>query len=115
MLPSESQVTSVGCRKSPSTAGRGGSRAAPKNHHNPARLVELDNHVGAFVDGPDVVVLVDTHAVGFGPGVQALPDFTEEFALRTELEQLRRRRTIGRTTGAVGAREHEDMALGINS
>src|SRR5580693_7811143 len=112
MLPSESQVTSVGCRKSPSTAGRGGSRAAPKNHHNPARLVELDNHVGAFVDGPDVVVLVDAHAVGFGPGVKALANFTQELALGTELEQLRRRGTIGRAAGAVRACEHIDVAPG---
>ena len=52
--------------------------------------------------------------VGFGPGVEALADFAQELALGTELEQLRRRGAIGRTAGAVGAREHEDVALGID-
>ena len=89
-------------------------RPAAEGHDDAARLVELDNHVGAFVDGPDVVVLVDAHAVGFGPRVQAPPDFAQELALGTELEQLRRRRAIGWTAGAVGAREYEDVALGIN-
>ena len=78
------------------------------------RLVELDNHVGAFVDGPDVVVFVDAHGVGFGPGVEALANFAQELAFGTELEQLCRRGAIGRTAGAVGAREHENVALGIN-
>src|ERR1035441_2418594 len=127
MLPSESQVTSVGWRKSPSTAGEGrigmpprfGSlvgRLCPASEdpdHAP-RLVELDNHVGAFVDGPDVVVFVDAHGVGFGPGVEALANFAQELAFGTELEQLCRRGAIGRTAGAVGAREHENVALGIN-
>jgi hypothetical protein len=67
-----------------------------------------------FVDGPDVVVLVDPHAVGERPGIQALADFADVLAVGGELEQLRRRRRIGGTVGAVGAREHEDMALGVH-
>jgi hypothetical protein len=49
-----------------------------------------------------------------GPGVEALADFAQEFAFGTELEQLRCRGAIRRAAGAVRAREHEDVALGIN-
>ncbi len=79
-----------------------------------AGRIELDDHVGALVDGPDVVVLVDAHAVRERPGVEALADFPQELALGTELEQLRRGGRIGRTAGAVRSREHEDVALGIH-
>ena len=89
-------------------------RPASEDPDYPARWIELDNHVGALVDGPDVVVLVDAHGVGLGPGVEAFPDFAYELAFGTEFEQLRRRAAIGRTVGAVRTREHEDVALGIN-
>src|SRR6266478_1533428 len=121
MFPSESQVTSVGWRNSPSIAGRGGLTCsqglAPSaaEHPNYATcLIEFDNHVGTLVDGPDVVVLVDAHTVSFGPGVKAFANFTQELAFRTELQQLRRCRTISGASGAIGTREDEDMALGIN-
>src|ERR1039458_3074 len=87
---------------------------APEDPDDPPSRVELDNHVGAFVDGPDVVVLVYAHGVGFRPGIEALANFAQELAFGTELEQLRRSGAIGRTAGAVGAREHENVALGIN-
>ena len=48
------------------------------------------------------------------PGVEALADLADELAVRTELEQLRRGRRIGRAVGAVRAREDEDVALGID-
>ena len=103
-VASESQATSVGWRKSPSIGGErrigmaprlgvfvGGFGAASKDPDDAAGRIELDDHVGAFVDGPDVVVLVDAHGVSFGPGVEALADLAQEFTLRPELEQLRRR------------------------
>src|SRR5258706_8566123 len=89
-------------------------RPASEDPYYPACLIELDNHVGALVDGPDIVVLVDSYGVGLGPGVEAFPDFAYELAFGTEFEQLRRRAAIGRTVGAVRTREHEDVALGIN-
>ena len=58
--------------------------------------IELDDHVRALVDGPDVVVLVDAHGVRERPAVEALADFADELALRSELEQLRGSRRIGR-------------------
>ena len=65
----------------------------PNTMTDAARRVELDHHVGAFIDGPDVVVLVDPNGVGLRPCVQALADFPQELAVGAELEQLRRRRT----------------------
>jgi hypothetical protein len=74
---------------------------AAKNPHDAAGRVELDDHVGAFVDGPNIVVLVDAHRVSEGPAVEALANFAEEFSVGPEFEQLRRRGSIGRTVGAV--------------
>src|SRR6185295_10076337 len=42
--------------------------AAEDPEHAPGRI-ELDDHVRAFVDGPDVVVLVDAHRVRERPGI----------------------------------------------
>ena len=41
---------------------------------------ELDDHVRALVDDPDVVLLVDLHRVGIGPGVHVLADLADELA-----------------------------------
>src|SRR4029077_4604287 len=79
-----------------------------------ACLIEFDDHVGTFVDGPDVVVLVDAHAVSFGPGVEAFADFTDVRAIGAELEELRGRGGISWPIGAVGTREDEDVALGMD-
>ena len=76
--------------------------------------VELDDHVRALVDGPDVVVLVDAHRVRERPRVEVLADFADELALGAELEQLRRRRRIGRSVRALRAGEHEDVPLRID-
>src|SRR5262245_61786800 len=76
------------------------------------RRVEPDDHVRPLVDGPDVVVLVDTDRVGERPAVEALADLADELALRAELEQLCGRRSVGRPAGAVRAGEHEDVTLG---
>src|SRR5438445_12198086 len=83
---------------------------AAEHPHHATCLSQFDNHVGTLVDGPDVVVLVDAHTVSFGPGVKAFANFTQELAFRTELQQLRRRRTISGASGAIGTREDEDMA-----
>ena len=88
---------------------------APEHPNYATRLIKFDNHVGAFVDGPDVVVLVDAYAVGFGPGIQSFPDLAKELAFGTKLQQLRRRRTVGRSIGAVGSRKDEDVPFGIYS
>ena len=88
--------------------------AAAEHPHHAAGRIELDDHVRALVDRPDVVVLVDAHAVGERPGVEALADLADILAVAGELEELRGRRRIGRTAGAVRAREHEDVALGVH-
>ena len=122
MLPLESQATSVGWRNSPSTGGSGGSTCSQasspdpptpsggRTPQHPARGIELDDHVRALVDGPDVVVPVDADAVRERPAVEPLADLADELALGTELQQLRGRRRVRGTVGAVRACEHEDVA-----
>src|SRR6266581_1239090 len=48
----------------------GGFLLAAENHDDAAFGVELDDHVGAFVGGPNVVVPIDFDGVGEGPGVE---------------------------------------------
>src|SRR5579863_5279958 len=60
---------------------------APDHHGYPPLRIEPDDHVGALVDGPDIVVLVDAHGVGERPGVQILADFAEIVAVGAELPQ----------------------------
>ena len=83
---------------------------APEYHHHAALRVELDDHVRALVDGPDVVVLVDADVVRERPRVQVLADLADELAVRPELEQLRRGGAVGRS-GRVAAIEDEDVLL----
>src|SRR6266542_2111124 len=87
---------------------------AAKHPLHATGLVELDDHVRALVDGPDIVVLVDANAVRECPPVEPFADLADKLSLRAELEKLRRSRTIGGTAGAVRAREHVDTALGID-
>src|SRR5262249_36789092 len=68
-----------------------------------ALRAELGDHVGAFVDGPDVVVLVDADRVGEFEAVVALPDLSEEGAVLVELEQARR----------IAPMEDEDVTLRV--
>src|SRR5438034_8347703 len=126
MFPSESHATSVGWRKSPFTAGKGGltcshgllsssaDSLASENHLHTACLIEHDDHVRAFVDSPDVVVLVYPDRVGFRPPIKALADFAKEIAFGTELEQLRRCRSVGGTGGRIRARKDINISLRIH-
>ncbi|MEI9923399.1 MAG: hypothetical protein WDN50_07605 [Bradyrhizobium sp.] len=95
-------------------ASLGGFLAAAEHPLDAAGRIKPDDHVGALVDGPDVVVHVDAHAVGKGPGIETLADLADEIALGGEFEQLGCGRRIGWTAGAIGAREHEDVALGVH-
>ena len=52
---------------------------------------ELDDHVRAFVDRPDVVLRVDADAVRHLEAVETLADLADELAVLVELEEARRR------------------------
>ena len=91
----------------------GGFLLAAENHEDAAFRVELDDHVGAFVGGPNVVFPIDLDGVGEGPGVEMVAHLAEEFSVGRELEELRSARAIGRT-GGIAAREDEDVALRID-
>ena len=79
--------------------------------HDAAGRVELNDHIRTFVDGPDIIVFVDAYRVCEGPAVEALSNFTNEFALRTEFEQLRRSRCVSRSVGTVRAGKNENVAF----
>ena len=126
MLPSGSQVTSVGWRNRPSCAGTrrigvlqgmrvfvGCFGLAAEHHHDAALGIELDDHVRAFIDGPEIVLAVDTHGVREGPGVQVVADFAHELAILVEEQDLRGGGSV-RGTGGVAAREDVNLALGIH-
>ena len=108
MLPSLSQVTSVGRLK---THGRAGGvlsslsalldealepverfLLAAERHGDAAVGTELDDHVRAFVGHPDVVVLVDANRVGEARRVVVRAPLLDELQVLVELEQHRRRR-----------------------
>ena len=116
MLPAASQATSVGRLNVYGSAG--GTRPVesgrhlhavdrlgtmPQHHHHASGRVELDDHVGAFVDGPDVVLRIDADGVGELEAVQPFADFANEVARLVELEQA----------GVLAARVDEHVALGI--
>ena len=114
MLPCGSQATSVGRQKMYFCAGGlgpvrrrddavDGGRTAAEHHQHLALRVELGDHVGAFVDRPDIVLRIDAHRMGELEAVIALADFLEEIAVLVELEQPR--------VGA--AMKDEDVALGV--
>ena len=91
----------------------GGFLLAAEHHDDAALGIELDHHVRALVGHPDIVLGIDLDGVAERPGVEVLADFADELALGVEFQQLRRRRRIGRPAG-VAARQHENMALGID-
>ena len=74
MLPAASHATSVGRSNvrpgfdpaaggaSPQPASAG--RADVPSPSDASFRIELDHHVGAFVDGPDVVLRIDADGVG---------------------------------------------------
>jgi hypothetical protein len=86
---------------------------AAEHHHDPAVGIELDHHVRALVDGPDVIVFVDADGVGEGPRVEVMTDLAHELPVGVELQQLRRGGAVGRpacpTTG-----ENEHVAFRID-
>ena len=86
---------------------------AAEDHDDAAFGIEFDDHVGAFVSYPNVVVLVDLNGMGEGPGVEMLADLAEKFSVGGEFEELRGRAAVG-GTAAVATRENEDVAFGIH-
>ena len=64
----------------------------PEDQQDATFGTQLDRHVRAVVDDPDVVVRVDTHRVRPGHHVEVLANLPNEAAIRAELEKLRRPR-----------------------
>ena len=101
MFPSASQATSVGLPKRYGWAAGGGvPRArgrveavrlgpAAEEHGHAAPGVELDDHVGSFVDRPDVVFGIDPHRMRHRETVQAPSDLPHEGSRGVELEEPR--------------------------
>ena len=81
--------------------------------HAPLRI-EPDDHVRTFVNRPDVVAAVDSDGVRKGPAVQVLADLADELAVRPEFKELCGSRAVGRTGGAVRAREDEQVSLRVH-
>jgi len=90
----------AGRRWKHSRYGRGPSA---QHHQHPAFGTEFGDHVGAFVDGPDVVVFVDADGVGELEPDVACADFLQEFAGLVEFEKAR----------AGAAMKDEDVAFGV--
>src|SRR3984893_14453028 len=90
----------------------GGFHLASEYHGDLALRIEPDDHVRALVRGPDVVILVDSHRVREGPGVQVVTNLTNEFSIGGKLKQLRGACGIGGARG-ITTREDEDVSLGI--
>ena len=114
MLPCGSQATSVGRAERIFLGWRRGAigrcdcacdhfRPVADHHHDPPRRIELDDHVGPLVHGPDVVLRIDAHGVGKLEAVVALAEFADVDSVLIELEQAR--------VGA--AREDKYVSLGV--
>ena len=129
MLPSLSQVTSVGRLK---THGRRGRRAfelaafldealepverfllAAERHRDAAVGTELDDHVRAFVGHPDVVVLVDTNRVREAGGVVVRAPLLHELQVLDRTRRASRRGAALHRARATGAAEHEQVTLRV--
>jgi hypothetical protein len=85
---------------------------APEHYVDPALGVELDHHVRALVGDPDIVLGVHLHRVRERPGVEVVAELPQIGAVGVELEDLRRRRAVGRA-GRAASMQHEDVALRI--
>ncbi len=68
--------------------------APPDRHQHLAFGAELDEHVGALVDGPDVVLGVDANRVREREPVVVAADLADELAGRRVLEQARLVRAV---------------------
>ena len=86
---------------------------AAEHHGDQPLRVELHHHVRAFVDHPEVVVLVEPDGVGEREAVGVLAPLLDVLAGLVELEELRRLRAA-RRTGVAAARVDEEMLLGID-
>ena len=85
---------------------------ASEHHLDPALGIELDHHVRALVGDPDIVVGVDLHCVRERPGIKVVADLPQIIAVGVKLEELRRRRAVGRA-GRGASMQHEDVVLRI--
>ena len=74
MFPSLSQVTSVGLAN------------VPPHERDQSLRIEFHHHVGAFVDHPDVVILVDFDGVGERETIGVLSPLLNEFSGLIEFE-----------------------------
>ena len=86
----------------------------PEHPHDAALRVEPDDHVRALVDGPDVVVPIDAHAVRLRPGIETIADLANERAVLIEFEELGRSGAKRGTVRAVRAREDEHVAARVH-
>ena len=86
---------------------------AAEHHDHTTLRIELDDHVGAFVRRPDVVLLIDAHGMRERPGVEVFADFANELAVLIELEKLSRGSRV-RRAGRATARKDKHMPLGID-
>src|SRR6185436_15718813 len=64
-----------------------GRRSSADHHQHFALRAELGDEIGALVDRPDVVLLVDADRVGELEAVVALANLSREGAVLVELEQ----------------------------
>ena len=85
---------------------------AAEHERHQALGIELHHHVRAFVDDPQVVVLVEADGVGEGEAVGVLAPLLDELVGLVELEQLGRLRAARRADVAA-ARVDEQVLLGI--
>src|SRR5439155_15250434 len=77
--------------------------------------IEFHDGVCAFVDHPQVVVLVEADGVRITQPVNAFADFTKKLAVRIELPQLCGCVSVQRTrTGGSGMIQDDDVSLGID-
>src|SRR5262249_36945082 len=84
-------------------------RAPAEHQGHLSGRAELDDHAGAFIGGPEVVVGVDPNRVGKGKPVEILADFAKKGAARRELEELRGGGAVHRAA-LPGAGEDEKVA-----
>src|SRR5262245_27259642 len=84
-----------------------------EHHHNASFRIELDDHVGALVHGPEVVVLIDAYGMREGPGIEILSDLSDVLTVRSEFEDLRGGCAVCRP-GCVAAVENKNVSLRVH-